>query len=40
MEGNQMFTIFAPKRHKAGKPPAHPPERRPDSSGAPQGAGG
>ena len=38
MEGNQMFTIFAPKRHKPGKPASHPPERRPDSGGAPPGA--
>ena len=39
MEGNQMFTIFMPKRHKPAKQQAQPQDRRPDSGGAPQGAG-
>lgn len=39
MEGNQMFTIFMPKRHKPARQPSPPQERRPDSGGAGQSAG-
>jgi translation initiation factor IF-3 len=41
MEGNQMFTIFAPKRHKkaeGSKPAAQ--DRRPEAGGGQQTAGG
>jgi translation initiation factor IF-3 len=34
MEGNQMFTIFAPKRHKTAKQPA-PPAAAPSAPPAP-----
>ena len=39
MEGNQMFTIFAPKRHKPAKPQQTPDGRRQEAGGQ-QAAGG
>jgi translation initiation factor IF-3 len=42
MEGNQMFTIFGPKRHKGGKPERPPqpaPTGSPGPSPAPSSAG-
>ena len=40
MEGNQMFTIFAPKRHKPAKPQQTAEGRRHEAGGGPQAAGG
>jgi translation initiation factor IF-3 len=41
MEGNQMFTIFAPKRHKKPEGSKQPAEgRRPEAGGSQQAAGG
>jgi translation initiation factor IF-3 len=48
MEGNQMFTIFAPKRHKKPEGSKQPAEgrrpeagsRQPEAGGRPQNAGG
>jgi translation initiation factor IF-3 len=41
MEGNQMFTIFAPKRHKKPEGKRHEPDGRRHEAGArPQAAGG
>jgi translation initiation factor IF-3 len=40
MEGNQMFTIFAPKRHKPAKPQPTADGRKQDAGGGQQAAGG
>jgi translation initiation factor IF-3 len=40
MEGNQMFTIFAPKRHKPAKPQQTADGRKQEAGGGPQAAGG
>lgn len=40
MEGNQMFTIFAPKRHKPAKPQQTGDGRRQEAGGRQQAAGG
>jgi hypothetical protein len=41
MEGNQMFLIFAPKKHKTAKPAAapRPPQQQPAPPSPPQPAG-
>ncbi|HEX8162839.1 MAG TPA: translation initiation factor IF-3, partial [Pyrinomonadaceae bacterium] len=39
MEGNQMFLIFAPKKHKVAKPAAAPRPPQPKEAPAPPAAG-